>query len=136
MGHYSSQTSIYNSILRVAYEHGKRRRKITNHEDLLHDHFGACVMSSSKKFHTFFNIEDVDANALQVPTNLIQMQTVPIPMVHLNAIANPWAAEHGGHGGTVSPHFCKKQKNCPFFNGCVPFLTQNDAIIYNYSQVK
>ena len=27
-----------------------------------------------------------------------------------------WAAEQGGHWGTVPPHFCKNQENVPFFD--------------------
>ena len=27
-----------------------------------------------------------------------------------------WAAEQGGHWGTVPPHFCKNQENVPFFS--------------------
>ena len=27
-----------------------------------------------------------------------------------------WAAEQGGHWGTVPPHFCKNQENVPFFH--------------------
>ena len=43
-------------------------------------------------------------NALKVPTHVIQMQTVPIPMVHLNAIVKMVFLRVGKHVQVFGPY--------------------------------